>query len=325
MPRTVSVNNAPKKKKIRMTAARRREEAQRTRELAQYGMTLEDVRMESRPGRFFLCLIRAILIFMACFGMMGAVVSSFKLSFSYPVVITGLLVLSFLTAFLYYNKLTFYIGYFVVFGSFIAFSLSFYWYINSGYQAFMNEVFNSYSDYFRLLSTREATEYIQDRYLTVTIAMLFMGWFFSILLNITISGYMNLPATFLLTFLPLQIAFYIDIVPPLPYLCMLLAVYISVAILGRSGHFTLPYRRENDLDFSRKRKKKRHLHSYLASSRGMLQVAGYSIGLSVLFLLLAGGFFASDLDSRTVSNSVKNTTDRYVKSIVQGRSEEAHV
>ncbi len=317
MPRTVSIA-APKKKKIRMNAARRREEAQRERELSLYGMTLEDVRMEPRPGRFFLCLIRAILIFMASFGMMGALVSSFKLSFSYPVVITGLFILSFLTAFLYYNKLTFYIGYFVVFGSFIAFSLSFYWYINSGYQAFMNEVFNSYSDYFRLLSTREASEFITDRYTTVTIAMLFMGWFFSILLNITISGYMNLPATFLLTFLPLQIAFYIDIVPPIPYLCMLLAVYISVAVLGRSGHFTLPYRRENDLDFTRRRKKKRHLHTYLASSRGMLQVAGYSIGLSVLFLLLAGGLFADDLDSRNVSNGVKNTTDRFVKSFVQG-------
>ncbi|MCR5251521.1 MAG: transglutaminase-like domain-containing protein [Lachnospiraceae bacterium] len=314
MARTITVNTKQKK----LSTAERREAEKRAEEQARYGVTLGDISIGRKPGRFYLCFIRAILIFMACFGMLGALVSSFNLSFSLPLVAGSLFALSFLTAFLYYNKLTFYVGYFLIFAGFIFFSQALYWYINSGYQAFMNEVFNAYSDYFRLLSTREATEFIENRYITVSVAMIFMGWFFCILLNISISGYMNMPVTFLLTFLPLQIAFYIDIVPPLPYLCLLLATYISVTLLGRSGHFTLPYRQERLHFFQRKRKKKSHIHVYQATSGGMLQVSAYSIGFSAIFLLLTAGIFANDLNSRYISNTVKNSTDRIIKAVVQG-------
>ncbi|MBR5420246.1 MAG: hypothetical protein IK115_03750 [Lachnospiraceae bacterium] len=312
------MNTVKTEKHMRLSATAKRELSFRSGDEESYGFSLGDVKSLRSSNRFFLCFIRAILIFLACFGTLGGLVSSFGLPFSLPVVALGIFFLSLITAFLYYNRLTFYLGYFLVFGGFIFLSLSFYWYVNSGYQAFMNEVFNKYSDYFRLLATREATEFIENRYLSVTTAMLFMGWFFCILFNITISGYMNLPATFLLSFLPLQVAFYIDIVPPIPYLCMLIAVYISVAVLGRSGHFTLPYRREPGQDFSRKRKKKKTEHVYFASSRGMLQIAGISISLSAAFLVLSGSLFATEMNGRYISNTVKDRTDELVKSVVQG-------
>ncbi len=315
MPKTVQI---AKPKKVKLTSEQKKENKKRMLELDQFGLALGDIASSQKQNRFYLCFIRAILIFMACFGMIGGMVSSFELPFSMPIVIIGLFLLALLSAFLYYNKVSFYVGYFIVFAGFIIFSFRFYWHINSGYQAFSNVVFNKYSDYFHLLTTREATEFIENRYLTVTAAMLFLGWFFSILLNITISGYMDLPMTFLLTFLPLQIPFYIDIVPPLPYLVLLISVYISVAVLGRSGHFTLPYRHNQKKQFfDRRRRKKETRHTYLASSHGMLNVAIYSVILSSLFLLLTSTIFSGDFNGKYVSNKVKDTTDRFMKAAVQ--------
>ncbi|MCR5129775.1 MAG: hypothetical protein K6B69_16935 [Lachnospiraceae bacterium] len=314
MPKTIQLTT-PKKRKL--TSEQKKENRKRNFELERYGVTLGDITASREQNRFYLCFIRSLLIFMACFGLLGAMASSFGLPFSLPIVIIGLYALAFLTAFLYYNKVSFYIGYFVVFAGFIFFSFRFYWHINSGYQAFTNEVFNKYSDYFHLLATRESAEVIENRYLTVTAAMLFMGWFFSILLNISISGYMNLPMTFLLTFLPLQLPFYIDIVPPLPYLVLLISVYIAVAMLGRSGHFALPYRYDKTQFFDRKRRKKETRHTYLASSQGMLSISIYSVILASLFLLITGAIFSSDFNGKYISNKVKDTTDRFMKAAVQ--------
>ncbi len=288
------------------------------KELELYGAGLSAVSPVEQPGRFYLCFLRAILIFLAAYGMLAAVVTSFDLPFSKLAVGLGIFVLAFISAFLYYNKGTFYIGYLAVFAGFIFFSIYMYLYVNSGYQAFLNEVYNKYSDYFRLSSVREAEEFISNRYLTVTAAMLFMGWFFCILLNITISGYMSLALTFLVTFLPLQVAFYIDIIPPLHYLVMLIAVYITVAVLGRSGHYTLPYRHGKEQQFEHKRRRKKNSFTYLASSGGMLTITLYSLILSALFMLICSSIFAKDFDGRMVSNKVKDRTDEYVKTAMQG-------
>ncbi len=301
--------------------AKRKEQAQRAEELERFGLTMGDFSTGNKSNRFFLCFIRACLIFLATYGTVGGVVSAIGLQYAVPIVIVALFVLAFFSAFLYYNKISFYIGYIVVFAGFIVFSISSYWYINSGYQAFVNVLYNKYSDFFALLSVREATEFVTDRYVTVSYAMIFIGWFFSILLNIAISGYMNLPATFLLTFLPLQTVFYIDMTPPVPYLVMLITVYVTVALLRRSGHFSLPYKNAKGEEFDRVRKKmkvgkEKHSHVYLSSSSGMLTIAGYSLLIATVFLLIVSGVF-SELGSKYVSNKVKNTTDAYVKTAVQ--------
>ena len=78
----------------------------------------------------------------------------------------------------------------MVFVGFVAFSVRGYWYINSGYQAFMNELYNRYSDYFGMVSIRQATEAVTNRYMTVTVAMIFI-WdgFFDIAEHIHIRIY----------------------------------------------------------------------------------------------------------------------------------------
>lgn len=282
-----------------------------------HGVSLEDIRTDIPVNRFFLCFIRGILIFMASFGTITGLVTSFGLPFHWVGVTTGILMVSMLAAFLYYNKFTFYAGYVAIFLLFTVFAFSLYPYINSGFQGFINTVFQRYSNFFYLSSVREANELIANRYLTVSITMVFVGLMMAILLNITISAHMNLIETFLITFLPLQIALYIDLLPALPYLSMLLAVYITVGILGRSGHYHMSLNMKREPFFGRRIKKQTIQYFYQSSSRGILTLSTYSIAFCILFLLLCNGFFFHSLSSKGISNQLKNTTDSYVKILVQ--------
>lgn len=281
------------------------------------GISLDDIQTDIPVNRFFLCFIRGILIFMASFGTITGLVTTFELSFHWVGVTLGILIVSMLAAFLYYNKVTFYAGYLAIFILFTIFAFSLYPYINSGFQGFINTAFQRYSDFFYLSSVREANELIANRYLTVSITMVFVGLMMAILLNITISAHMNLIETFLITFLPLQIALYIDRLPALPYLAMLLAVYITVGILGRSGHYHMSLNMKKEPFFSRKLKKQTAQYSYQSSSRGILTLSIYSIAFCILFLLLCNSLFFHGLSSREISNQLKNTTDSYVKILVQ--------
>lgn len=281
------------------------------------GVSLEDIRTDVPVNRFFLCLIRGLLIFMASFGTIAGLVTSFELSFHWPGVTLGILTVSMLAAFLYYNRFTFYAGYVAIFLLFTVFAFSLYPFINSGFQGFLNTVFQKYSDFFYLSSVREANELIANRYLTVSVAMVFVGLMMAILLNITISAHMNLIETFLITFLPLQIALYVDRLPALPYLAMLLAVYITVGVLGRSGHYHMSLNMKREPFFVRRIKKQTVQYTYQSSSRGILTLSVYSIAFCILFLLLCNGFFFHGLSSKGLSNQLKNTTDSYVKILVQ--------
>ena len=52
---------------------------------------------------------------MATYGTIGGIISAVDLQYCMPIVVLALFVLAFLSAFLYYNKISFYIGYIIVF------------------------------------------------------------------------------------------------------------------------------------------------------------------------------------------------------------------
>ena len=287
-------------------------------ELLTYGLSVGEPYTEGAVKRAYLCFVRGILVFLATFGTVGGLTAAFGLGFNAVTIGFGLLAISILIAFTYFNKVTFYTGYFLIFMVFLVLYVVAYTQINSGFQAFLNEVYKAYSDFFNLPSTRETTEYITDRSITVPAAMLFTGAGFAILYNISISAYMDLFSTFLLSFLPMQLAFYIDIIPPIPYLVMLIAVYITVEVLSRSGRFKLPYKYKRGQQYSLVSKKKTVRYEYLASGRGMVQMALAGILISSVLMVLLSMMFAGDFTTKHVSNKVKDRTDEYVQTLAQG-------
>ncbi len=287
-------------------------------DLAAYGFSIGEPKSDHAKGKVYLTLIRGLLVFLSTYGVIGGLCSSFGLA--YDPFTTGIMlfVISVTIAFIYYNKFTFYTGYVLLFLAFLILYVTAYAYINSGFQAFLNEVYSSYGDFFVLPSTRETTEYITDRSVTVPAAMLFTGAGFAILLNISISAYMDPFTTFLVTFLPLQIAFYIDIIPPLPYLIMLITVYITVTVLGSSGSFKLPYRYKKGQQYLRKRSDKKDRYEYISSGIGMLQLSLLASAGAAVLMLVMNAAFIGRFSTKYVSNGIKDRTDGYVKILAQG-------
>ncbi|MCR5686119.1 MAG: transglutaminase domain-containing protein [Lachnospiraceae bacterium] len=300
-----------------MTASKRQEK-QIGRELAACGTALRDINVQAKDGRLVLCAVRGLLVFFAAFGTIGGIASAFDLEASYIKAGLWLFVISMLISLIYFNRISFYLGYILLLGAFFAASVYFYIYINSGFQAFVNILGKRYNEYFHINRIREAAEMYGDRYVTLTAVMIFVGALLVLLLNIAISGYMSLILTFLITFLPLQIAFYIDLIPKLQYLIMLLGVYISVTVLGRAGNFTLPYRHEKGKTYLHYRKAGKVRSFYISTWIGMLQVAGYALALSFVFMLVFNGVIREKADTEHIESSAKAVTDRYVKAIVQG-------
>lgn len=291
-------------------------------ELTNYGIVIGSITpsdFNPKTSRFFSCLVRSMLIFFATFGTIGAVVSGLDLPFYPLLVIPALIVITIAISFLYYNRITFYIGYIFFFIVFTVSIFALYFYINSGFQAFVNVLYEKYSDYFNLSTLRQATEFIADRRITVSVTMIFVGAFLSLLLNITISGYMSLIETFLITFPLLQLVLYINLKPDTIYLIMLISVYISVGILRRSSFYRMPaikHNKESYITLKNKRKKS-WMHIYISNGQGLLRIAVYSVIFASAFLLICNNNFFNSFNSRNVRNQLKNTTDEYVKIVVQ--------
>ena len=281
------------------------------------------IRADRKEPRLFLCVIRGLLIFMATFGTLGGLVSAFDIEYRMIRVALVLLFVSMAIALIYFNKVTFYIGYILLLTGFAWFSARYFLYVNSGFQAFLNISAKIYGSYFKLAALREATEIIADRYETVSMVMIFLGTVLALLLNISISAYMSLVMTFLITFLPLQVAFYVEREVPLPYLIMLLTVYISVMMLKRSGNFALPSKYGKEHVFETKEKKIRRsnhktVHKYLVSGTGMISVVAFSAVIAAVFMTAMNGMLVKTANTDEITNSVKLATDEYVKTIAQG-------
>ena len=287
-------------------------------ELDAYGFSIGEPTCDAARGKVFLTLIRGLLVFLSAYGVIGGLCSSFDLPYDPLRIGVMLFLISVTIAFIYYNRFTFYAGYVLLFLAFLVLYVTAYAYINSGFQAFLNQVYSAYGDFFILPSTRETTEYITDRTVTVPAAMLFTGAGFAILLNISISAYMDIFTTFLVTFLPLQIAFYIDIIPPLPYLIMLITVYITVTVLGSSGSFKLPYRYKKGQQYLRKKTLKKDRYEYISSGTGMLQLSLLSAVGAAVFMLVMNAVFMDRFSTKYVSNGIKDRTDAYVRILAQG-------
>ncbi len=294
----------------------RRELKKREDELAKRGVCTEDAALENMPHKFVSVLLRSLLIFLAAYGTVWGLVSSFGLGYAQGKVFAWILLLSVFSAAIYYNRFTFYVGYIVMFISFFVFSVVMYSYINSGFQAFINELNEAYVDYFSLPAMRVSDEIIADRSLTVPITCIFLGWVYCIMLNVTISSYMNPALTFVITFLPLQTVFYIDRYPTFLCMTMLIMCYASVLVLSRAGYYALPYRYKKYESFSRRRTKKGFDDSYILSAKGMLSVFSVSLILSLVFFVVSGVAFGESYSTQYVSNRLKNRTDEYVETLV---------
>lgn len=201
------------------------------------GIILEVQPVKLNNNNVLFCLLKGVLIYLGVFGTIGCYVSAFSIECNLPLLGILLFPISMYTAFLYYNKLTMNLGYPLLLILFLFAAVNFYRFVSSGFSAILNITYEAADNKLNLPAVKTFAELFTDRYISITYALAFIGSFGAILLNCAISGYMSFPAVFLMTFSIVQIGFYFDLIPGLPWLIMLSVCWFAVFIFKKSQHY----------------------------------------------------------------------------------------
>ena len=289
----------------------RKKENKTENESYPYGFAIPEQPDTVCSQRVLVCLIKGLLIFAAAYGTVGAVISSFSLPCYNLVLALMLLFFSVIMAFLHYSRFIFNLFYPVIFVGFTYFIFTFRFMVNSGYQAFVNILQQTYGDYYLLDIYRESTEFFSDRAMTITYAAGFIGFFLILLLNIFISEYMSPVAVILMTFPIFQMGIFVEKMPSMFYLVLLLFSYFMVGILRCSRHFLLPYRDKKWTEFKKDEKDNVLSYRYHASGRIFWQL---TLLFSVFTLVI--GIICLPMMSSSTNTSLsegRKKMDEYMK------------
>ena len=286
------------------------------KEISDNHIIVGEVSQKNRSNRFLLCFFKGLLIYIATYCSICGLLDAFEIPYMRSFLIIGFAIFSFFVAFLYYSKIIFYAGYILLFIVFTVELARYYLPANSGFQAILNIIANEYSDYFALQTVREAYEAITNRYITVTVAALFLGGFTAILLNVTISGYMNAFESALVTFPYIEVALFIHKIPSPIYLVGLLFVYTTVIFLQFSRHSRMQVKGKRTHEFLRLKRKNEDSYSYQADTRIFLFSFAASFIVAVLLVTILNGPLNMPIP-KVASNPIHKQTQEYVKMFVQ--------
>lgn len=267
--------------------------------------------------RGIVCLIHGFLIFCATFGSVGGVLNAFEISYNIPLFFFLMLALCFLLGFLHYNRMLFYTLYPVIFVGFTFSIIRNRLLANSGFQNFVTILYDAYTGYFDMDSIRDVTVANTDVYQTVTVAAIYVGFVFALILNIVISSHMSVTGTILLTSPILMLGIYINRYPHFLYFAPLVFSYLTIGLLGRFQHYEIPKKAKDRNTYRLTYKKNLHIHTYRISGKVLLQTCLIFALLSLIFLF---GFYPiaqRSVNAHTATNRVKQLTDEYVALFVQ--------
>ena len=194
----------------------------------------------NQRSRLTVCLLRGILVFLCQFGTMGLFITSFDLPCRISVLLVVSLISSVGMGLLYYNNLTFNLGYIVYFIAFIAMAILTRWYANSGMNAVLNCVMSTVDEKMNLQGVRVYTEVITNRTVTITCCMLNIMALMICLYNNVISGMGSPFFTLLLMYPVVQVCMYLDDSLNYFYLAMILCGFLGVVLLRLSHRYQMP-------------------------------------------------------------------------------------
>ena len=280
-----------------------------------YGFAIPEQPQTTCSQKALVCLIKGLLIFAASYGTVGGVISSFNLPCYQSILLVVFLLFSILMAFLHYSRLMFNLFYPVIFVGFTYFIFTFRFMVNSGYQAFINILQQTYGDYYLLDVYRESTEFYSDRAMTITYAAGFIGFFLILLLNIFISEYMSAFAVILMTFPLFQLGIFVEKMPAVVYFILLLFSYFMVAILRSGRHFLLPYRDKKWTEFKHEETPEVISYSYHASGKVFLQLTGLFLVFALIIGLAALPLMSGSSNGKLSAG--RRLADDYMKNFTQ--------
>ena len=293
-----------------------RQEKKLYAELDRTGIAIEDVYGTKKSSPLFLCLTKALIIFTVCIGTVTGFCDAFQLNYNKPAIVLFTLVTSVLISLLYSKKTVFYVGYVAFLVIFTVELLRYYLYANSGFQALTNRVREVYAEYFNMSVVRTAEEQYTNRYLTITITLMFIIAFLVIMYNITVSRYMNFAETFAISFIILEIPLYIGNKPPVLSVILVMAGCICTGLLqkGSFNRVTIPGKKFPD--YIKDRFFKKTYYTTRGSHKGILLMLAFSVIFSLTVMIISLPVFNRELGD-TPEDSAKATIDDTIKIVVQ--------
>lgn len=287
-----------------------------TDELNQTGLRILDIRTDRKPGLLFMCLTKALMVFLVCCGTVTGFCEAYALPYNRPLIITYTALASVVVAMLYYKKWLFLVGYPLILVLYTVEIVRYYRYANSGFQAIVNTVRIGFADYYDMTFVKNIEEFIENRYITITITLMFIILFMVILFNITVSRYMNLAETVGISFVLLEFALYIEKKPPLICVLMIMTGCVCIGILQRGAWMRTIVSSTSDDEFIYDRIFKKRIYTTRGSSISVLMVLAFSLVFSAIICISSIGIYNNSA-GETEEDSVKASIDDYVQVFVR--------
>lgn len=176
-------------------------------------------------------VLNAILIFMIAYSTMECVMTSYDIEYNKGITVIFLVIFGFLMAFMHVNRLAKFIGYVVVLIAFGYMVVSMRLIINTGFSRIVNVVTEHLENEFMLPIIRRFQLYHDDVEMSVAVCLIVIGLVLSLVLNITISEYMNPFLTIIFTFPIAQVGTYMDLPPDKSAMALYMTGIVGVIIL----------------------------------------------------------------------------------------------
>lgn len=186
---------------------------------------------------FAAVLAKAVLLVLLVYGAIGGFLSCYFISYNKTFCVVVISLVSLYLAAIYELKRRWItnLGSFVLLGGFFYYSAQKYWYLNSGYYAIVNSIFEDARLYLGVANRTEYAETIENQYATVTYFVIFIGIICAILLNIQFSNKIRLWEVVTITFLPQLLPLYFEKNIGIGYIICMLTGYFIVGILDGKG------------------------------------------------------------------------------------------
>lgn len=265
------------------------------------GIVMYERKQPKRESMYYLA-VKGIMIFLMVFGNIGGFLSAFQMQYNvWAFAITVFLGAVFFSVIYYSNKIrdVLYVLFFTIF---IYLVIKYRNYINSGFYAIVNEMILTATDYLDIKGANEYSEYISNRYLTVTFLACFLGLIDAMLMNITMLTKMRRLSNVLISIMMLVIPLYFNQEPELLFVCCTMAGLGSMLLFKAGGHYQSIIKRPKGTKagfFQSKNKrtekqKKQWLLSYQRSWKIGIQSILSCILISVVTIVLVQMFLPKE-------------------------------
>ncbi len=258
------------------------------------GIRLSKSIYETKENRLLTLLIKGFIVYLLSMGSIGFYLSALSVEYNQVLCHVVIFVMAIFSAMLYYRLFTENAGYLVLLFLFMLLVYKFRTYINSGFYAMVNITTDNAAQFFNIDIQKLYVEQIENRYVTITFAVLFIGIVLDIFLNVYISRRMQyVTAIFAIMGLNM-VPLYLVEEPNAMYTVMVLGG-LAMAYVFKSGRHYSPQVsvKRDDIKFKEKGKKKKEI-AYVYDIKAMVNTGIIALAFVVAVVASVSVFKPKD-------------------------------